>query len=79
MVGVLVVIAVVGVLVLAGLAAWVGYIEGNALNGAWRRVATARRGQNLRETCLDEREGELDDREAFLDGWERRLRRQQDS
>ena len=82
----LVVIAVVGVLVLGGLAVWVGHIEGRALDGAWRRLATARQGFHERMSDLDEREFELDERERaadhreeFLEWWERRLREERDN
>jgi hypothetical protein len=80
----LVVIAVIGLLVLGGLAVWVGLIEGDALDRAWRRVASARQGLTQRETLLvdrelklDEREREVELREAIVRRWERRLGDQQ--
>jgi hypothetical protein len=81
----LVVTAVIGMLVLGGLAVWVGLIEGSALDGAWRRVATARQSLAQREMHLDKRESRLikrehamDVREESLARWECRLRREQE-
>jgi hypothetical protein len=81
----LVVIAVLGVLVLGGFAVWIGLIEGDALEKAWRRLADARRGLVQREFHLSERESRLDEREraqerreAYLDWLHDRLRGERD-
>jgi hypothetical protein len=85
-IGLLVVTAVIGVLVLGGLAVWVGVIEGRALDRAWRRVAIARQGLaqrishlNERESAVVERERDAELREAFLRSWESRLRDDRDA
>jgi hypothetical protein len=73
----LVVIAMIGVLILGGLAVWVGLIEGDALDGAWRRVASARQGLAQRETHLADREFRLDERERDVELREARLKRRE--
>jgi hypothetical protein len=76
----LVTVAVTGMLVLLGLAALVGIVDGRAQRSAWNRIAATRRRLNgiqeilgAREMALDAREEELDARARRLHAAERRL------
>ncbi|MFC4948297.1 hypothetical protein [Pseudonocardia sp. GCM10023141] len=69
----LVTIAVIGSIVLFGLAVVVGRVQGRSLAEAWDRVAVARRGVVERARQLDELQIALDAFEAQLDRRERRL------
>lgn len=67
-------VAVVGVLVLIGLAAWVGFVEPHTRDAAWRSIASERHALGMRERRVAEREQAADDRDAYLDRRERRHR-----
>jgi hypothetical protein len=69
----LVMVAVVGGLVLVGLAIVIGVLESRSLQAAWGRVAVARRVVEDRTHELDERELAMEMREEQLNRRERRL------
>ncbi|WP_433287646.1 hypothetical protein ACQPZQ_33855 [Pseudonocardia sp. CA-142604] len=69
----LVMVAVVGGLILVGLAIVIGVLESRTLQAAWGRVAVVRREVEDRARELDQRELAMEMREEQLDRRERRL------